>query len=135
MKKRVFLAVCVLLAALGLCACGRVAFAQRTVGASEHFSPAEIEAAMDVAQRHFLLHFEGCTLRELTYDEAFSDRYAAANAAQYGAQEAIILLSAFDVDASGGDGGFTPNSTYTRWQWILTRNGHGPWTLRTWGYG
>lgn len=33
--------------------------------------------------------------------------------ARYNADEVIVLLSAFDVDESGGDGSLNPNSTYT----------------------
>ncbi|MCC3868520.1 hypothetical protein K0039_09925 [Terrisporobacter mayombei] len=56
-------------------------------------------------------------------------------AKQYNSDEAIILLSNFDVDSSGGDGSLDPNSTYTDWQWILVRDReNSKWTLKTWGY-
>lgn len=37
-------------------------------------------------------------------------------------KKAIVILSSFDVDLSGGDGSFNPNSTYDNWNWILVRN-------------
>ena len=46
-----------------------------------------------------------------------------------------LLDSVFYVDASGSDGSLNPNSTYTNWQWVLTRDRGGKWVLRTWGYG
>lgn len=119
---------------LMLTACGRVFGAQRITGASTRFSPAELDAAMDTVVRHFLLHFEGCTLTELCYDEELSDRAAAEWAEQYGARDAIVLTSSFRVGAHS-DGSLSPNTTYTRWQWILTCDIPGVWTLRTWGYG
>ncbi len=123
-----------ILAALSLTACGHVGGAQRIIGESTRFSPGEIDAAMDVVTRHFFRHFDGCTLKELTYDEAVSDRAADEWAQQYNAADAIVLLSTFDV-GDGGDGSLNPNSTYTRWQWILTSHIPGVWTLQTWGYG
>lgn len=122
-----------LLAAL-FTGCGSTWGAQRDIGASDRYSPAQLEAAMDVVTRHFRRHFDGCTLTELRYDEELSDRYAAEWAQQYGAKNAIVLLSSFDVGPTS-DGSLTPNQTYTRWQWILTSDIPGIWTLQTWGYG
>ena len=79
MKRKLLLFLCAFAIMLSFCACGRVAHVQRTVSASTQYTPAEIERAMDEVTRHFLLHFEGCTLRQLSYDEEFSNRYAAAN--------------------------------------------------------
>ena len=49
-------------------------------------------------------------------------------------REAVVLTSSFDVDGRGGDGSLNPNSSYTKWLWILTRTGSGDWILQTWGY-
>ncbi|MBQ7781989.1 MAG: hypothetical protein IJ405_08215 [Lachnospiraceae bacterium] len=53
---------------------------------------------------------------------------------RYQAKQAIIFYSTFQVDASGGDGSLNPNSTYTNWNWILTKDNSNKWTLKTWGY-
>ena len=119
---------------LPLTGCGVTAGAQRVIGESCRYSPAQLEAAMDVAVRHFRRHFEGCRLTEISYDEAFSDRHAAELAQQYGAKHAVVLLSTFEV-GPGSDGSLTPGQTYTRWEWILTSDIPGLWTLRSWGYG
>ena len=74
-------------------------------------------------------------MQTLSYDETYSVTFSQDWAAQYDAQEAIVLLSCFTVDGSGGDGSFTPNGTYGNWQWILTRSSGEGWVLRTWGYG
>lgn len=99
------------------------------------YSEEDIQAAADTVIQYFQREFEGCTLTELRYagDEAAGQ--FAEWAEQYQADEAIVLLSAFDVDASGGDGSLNPNSTYEGWQWILGRNAGGEWEHFTHGYG
>lgn len=113
---------------------GDIRNVQRTIGESTVYTPAEINRAMNVVERHFRRHFAGCTLTELVYDESVSNKEADDWAEQYGAREAIVLTSSFDVDGSGRTVTLNPNSTYTRWQWVLTRNGIGGWRLRDWGY-
>lgn len=114
---------------------GNTAFSRREIGESERFTRQEILSAMNVAERTFRRDFSGCMLLELSYEEAYSDKYAAEWAENYGADEAIVLLSRFSVGLSGVAGGFNPNSIYDGWQWILTRAAGGEWTLQTWGYG
>lgn len=133
MKKWIAL-VLALAAALALAACGgNTASVKRTVGESEHYSAREISAAMDVVESHFRRYFDGCTLLELAYDEAVSDKASGEWAEQYSADRAIVLTSSFHVD-DAGDGSLNPNYTYNRWQWVLTRSGIGGWKLQTWGY-
>ena len=101
---------------------------------SEIYSDADIEAAFKAVKEYFHAEFDGCTLTKLyypgdTYADEF-DRWAE----QYGAAEAIVILSSFDVDASGGDGSLNPNSTYKDWGWVLIRNDGGEWEHATHGY-
>lgn len=46
----------------------------------------------------------------------------------------LVLLSSFDVDASGGDGSLNPNSSYEGWAWILVRSKAGQWKHVDHGY-
>lgn len=95
----------------------------------------EIEAAMRTVEDYFYEEFAGCTLTELYYPgDAHADEFDEW-AAHYGADEAIVLYSAFDVDSAGGDGSFNPNSTYRGWKWILIRNENGDWEHKDHGYG
>lgn len=137
MKKMLALLLAAALAAGMLAGCGGgdVRGAKKIVGKSQIFDEGEILRAMDVAIDLFDEGFNGCTLLEIEYDEEVSNRSAKAWAAQYEADEAIVLLSKFTVDETGGDGSLNPNSTYERYQWILTRSGLGGWKLQTWGYG
>lgn len=120
---------------LAACGGGNVEGAVLEVGSSQVYSEAEIEAAMKIVLDHFDCEFTGCTLTRLSYEEEKSAKASGEWAAQYEADEAIVLYSSFDVDDSGGDGSLNPNSTYDHWQWILTRSDGGKWTLQTWGYG
>ena len=131
--KRIFALLVLLLLVLTACG-GSTAGTEHVIGESEQFSKGEITAAMKAVESHFRRHFDGCTLLELAYDEAVSDKEADEWAEQYGADEAIVLTSSFYVSPTGGDGSLNQNYTYTRWQWILTKSGIGGWKLRDWGY-
>lgn len=102
---------------------------------SERYSDSDIEAACETVKDYFASEFKGCTLTELSYP---GDAYAGEFdewADEYDADEAIVLLSSFDVDSSGGDGSLTPDSTYDNWKWVLIRNAGGDWEHATHGYG
>jgi len=127
--------ICLLTLLLTGCGGGNASQVQVSTRESELYSQKEIEAAMETAMKHFRREFDGCTMTKIEYIEEKSLGAAEAWAQQYGAAQAIVLYSSFDVDNSGGDGSFTPNSTYRNWQWVLTRNPGESWVLRTWGYG
>ena len=118
-----------------LCACGNVMHTEKIIETSEVYTGREIRSAMNVVSGHFFRHFDGCTLTVLEYDEEFSTKRSDDWAEQYDADEAIVLLSEFEVDHTGGDGSLEPNSTYRKWQWILVRDDRESWRLKTWGYG
>ena len=101
---------------------------------SEIYTDKEIDAAIDEILRYFKKNFDGCTLREITYagDDVLEGYTSWAQ--RNDADDVIVLISTFDVDESGGDGSLNPNSTYTRWLWILVRNGKGRWKHVDHGY-
>ena len=108
----------------------------RAIPQSDIYSEQDIADAMDVVEKYFKSDFGGCTLTDLWYDEDTSISSSDEWVAQYHKDEAIVLLSNFNVDSSGGDGSLNPNSTYTNWQWILVRDkGSNTWEIGTWGYG
>jgi hypothetical protein len=50
-------------------------------------------------------------------------------------ENVIVLMSDFDVDSSGAQEGFNPNSTYSDWNWILIRDSKsGNWRVVDWGH-
>lgn len=99
------------------------------------YTEGDIQAAADTVVRYFKKGFDGCALKELRYagDEA-AEQFAGWED-QYQVDEVIVLLSTFDVDASGGDGSLEPNYTYKGWGWVLGRNAGGKWKHLTYGYG
>lgn len=99
------------------------------------YTEEDIRAAEDTVVRYFKKGFDGCALKELRYagDEA-AEQFTGWEE-QYQADEVIVLLSTFDVDASGGDGSLNPNYTYKNWGWVLGRNEGGEWKHLTYGYG
>ena len=133
-KKRWAALLLALLLILSLAACGKTQGYTVIVPYDAHYSEKEIRAAMRVAVRYFEKEFDGCKLLSIYYEEAKVKDAEPAWAAQYNADEAIVLLSSFHVDAGGGDGSLNANSDYTGWQWILVRSGGGKWQLKTWGY-
>ena len=101
---------------------------------SEIYSDDDIEAAYQTVKDYFSSEFDGCTLTKMYYPgDTYSDEFIEW-AEQYNADEAIVILSSFDVDSSGGDGSLNPNSTYEDWSWILVRNDGGNWEHVDHGY-
>ena len=101
---------------------------------SEIYTDDEIKSAIDVTLDYFKKNFEDCSLIEITYlgdDEldGWQD-FAERN----NADDVMVLVSSFNVDASGGDGSLNPNSTYTNWKWILVRTNGGKWEHVDHGY-
>ena len=131
--KRIRMLALGLVFTLLLTACGDVSNVERVLSVSECYTEEEIHDAMDVVTVHFRKEFDGCRLKNLRYDEPLAEQQGWAE--QYGADEAIVLLSDFHVYRFGGDGSLNPNENYINWQWILTRSGGGEWELQTWGYG
>ena len=134
-KIKMLLSLLLCAALLTACGGGDISEVGRQMGESERYTKAEISRAMDQVEDHFRNEFDGCKLLDLRYDEEKTRAEAEEWAQQYGADEAIVLYSDFEVDSSGGDGSLNPDSTYRNWKWILTRSGNGAWELKTWGYG
>lgn len=135
--KKIICAILSLLLALSLSACRNKGNAENvniTLGASDTYTETEIQSAIDRAISYFETHFDGCTMTDIWYDAEAVQKDEADFAKQYEADQCIVLLSNFDVDETGGDGGFQPNSTYKNWNWVLVRNGQGKWVIRTYGY-
>ena len=68
---------------------------------------------MDTVTTYFEVEFKGCTLPQFRYPRDASADLLTEWAEEYGSDEAVVLDSSFDTDASGGDGTLDPNSTYS----------------------
>lgn len=101
---------------------------------SELYSDKEIKDAINVIMNEFDFSWRGCTLKEITYAGDEQSLAHSEWATRHDAKDVIVLISSFDVDSSGGDGSLNPNSTYTRWNWILVRTPFGKWKHVDHGY-
>lgn len=138
MRKKALVCLCaaLLMLLMALSGCGRGGDVGGVVFVSppsETFNQREIELAMKEVIRTFEREMDGCTLQELSYDEATNQKHADDWAKQYDADEAIVIGSVFVVPEKDGPITLEPGSTHT-WDWVLTRNGSGSWTLQNWGY-
>ena len=102
---------------------------------SDLYTDADIQDAKDAVTTYFEAEFQGCTLTQLRYPGDASADLFTEWAEECEADEAIVLYSSFDTDASGGDGSLEPNTTYDDFQWILVRDNGGTWEVKTYGYG
>lgn len=139
-KKKRIVVVILILAAIGISAYimidqgGNVSHVQTSFSDTDSHKEEDIRKAMEIVRRYFRKEFKGCTLTKLWYEENFSSTFEGEWMHQYNGKEAIVLLSNFDVDGSGGDGSLNPNETYTDWEWILVKDHNDTWQLETWGY-
>lgn len=143
--KRMLTVFCLFLICLTVFLCcqnaGKSNNAVIDIGKSTKFSNKEIQSAADCVKNKFR-DFKGCKLTKLWYDEKSSEKQVEGyisngKGSKNGAksENVIVLLSDFNVDSSGGDGGFNPNSTYNDWCWILIRDSKtGDWKVDDWGY-
>ena len=135
MKKLIsILLLFIMLFTFTACGKGKIADAKITKVKSEIYTQKDIDEAISTTLEYFKENFKGCTLTEISYigDEK-ADEFREWQES-YKKDEVIILISSFDVDKSGGDGSLNPNSTYTKWQWILARNENQNWEHMDHGY-
>ena len=123
MKKKSIIAICAACVILGVAAVlvltgnrGNISNVNRVVGYSALYDENSIE---------------------LRYDEDVENRFAEEIEKYHkeNNQELIVVLSTFDADEKGGDGGFNPNDTYTNWQWHLVKTANKKsWDIINCGY-
>lgn len=144
MKKKRIIAICAVCVILGVAAVlvltgnrGNISNVNRVVGYSALYDENSINEAFDIIEKKFAKDFEGCTLTELRYDEDVENKFAEEIEKYHkeNNQELIVVLSTFDTDEKGGDGGVNPNATYTNWQWHLVKTKDKKnWEIISWGY-
>ncbi len=108
---------------------------------SSQFTQKEIRQAADTVLRKFP-DFIDCDLTELWYDEEKSNRtiesYMTSGKGSRNnvrKENVIVLFSNFNTGRLSGEDGFSPNSRYENWNWILIReNADSQWKIDDWGY-
>lgn len=98
------------------------------------YSQDDINSAIHTITEEFARTWSGCTLTEISYAGDETTQAHQDWADRNNADEVIVLISTFDVDASGGNGSLNPNSTYDNWLWILVRSAGGAWQHVDHGY-
>ncbi|MDE5605005.1 MAG: hypothetical protein K2I73_05430 [Eubacterium sp.] len=133
MKKIFCLLLCCLMIVCFSACSGNIKDVKIKTVESNIYSQEDIDDAIHTIMREFHQDWSGCKLTEIYYagDEYEDNQFLAE---RYNADEAIVLLSSFDVDSSGGDGSLNPNSTYDNWNWILVRNKGEKWKHVDHGY-
>ena len=91
---------------------GSVKGVNQTIEKSELYSEKDIKKAMTIVKHQFKLEFRGCKLTDLWYEDDINISSANSWAMQYNADEAIIILSNFDVGSSGGDCSLNPKGSF-----------------------
>ncbi len=112
-----------------------------TIEESDQFTEEELNEAIKAVKKKFR-GFDGCEMTELWYSEKDSIKTIEGYLRSGGGSESgikkenvVVLFSNFNVDSSGANNGFNPNSTYTDWNWILVRNSiTNNWRVVDWGY-
>ena len=118
---------------LAFAACGAVD-PSVTYGKSELYTEEEIWAAVDVVV-DYVGDWENRTLLRVKYDEDYTLREMKYRKEHYGDETVIVLLT--DIRAELGSlavGPFSPGQTCTDYQFILTRDDFGRWTIQGSGY-
>lgn len=132
--KRIVLLLTAMVLAFTLTACqGKIEDVRVDIGPSEIYSEEEIDDAVYEILGYFRREFGGCSLTRLEYIESKSADAAAEWAKQYDADQAIVLVSTFEVTGKT-DGSLAFGETYKNWQWILVRKGSKGWQVKTCGY-
>ncbi len=130
-------AACILLLTmlLSLTACGGTDFGQIEIPewTSQKYTEEDVTDAIKVALKYFDKEFSGCTMLSITYPgDKRCEQIVGSSYQRW--DDVIVLLSSFDVDATGSDGSLNPSSTYHNYQWILGRKNNGKWKLIDNGY-
>ena len=135
--KKLFILFCVVIICFNFTACNRGVADNVSInlGATDKFSEDEFEAAANCVINKFKQTFGGCELTDLWYDKEMQEAEAMGYKDEDESNNIMVLMSNFDVDSSGGDGSFEPNSTISGWKWLLSRDSEeGKWKVYDWGY-
>jgi len=116
-RKLLVVVLVALLLPLTGCGSGNTSSARVILGESPRFAKADLQAAADAVLADFR-NLDGCSLAELTYDDASS----VAQSTPEPTTDTVVFTAVFNVNADGGDGSLEPNSTQ-HWAWTVQRAG------------
>lgn len=102
---------------------------------SSVYSDEDIDSAIQKIVSEFEEGWEGCTLLEIGYAGDEKSLAELAYYQEYGkADQAIVLVSTFEVGSTDSDPSLNPGTIYDNWTWLLVRSEGGPWRHVDHGY-
>ncbi|MGT2948118.1 hypothetical protein [Streptococcus devriesei] len=127
---------------------GNVLHTKISYGHSKIYTLKDRKAAANLIRRNFIA-FNGCRLETLDYTsdkrsqemlvskkhmdaDRYKEKYDKKDASKT-YDECIVYQSSFSTDGCP-DAGFSANSHYSHWNWILVRKKGGPWRLYSYGH-
>lgn len=81
----------------------------------------------------FFNKFDGCTLKKLEY-MGDSENQEFLTREKFKKDNIIVFKSVFDVDGSITNTGLNPNSTYTSWKFVVSRDSLDKWKVIAYGF-
>jgi len=111
---------------------GKINEAEIIIGNSEKFDEEEINSAVEIILKKFKNSYTQCNLVTLEYHEEKSDREIQGD--RYNFSNTIIFYASFTTGEKSIENGFSPNSTYNGWRFVLTRDSKdGEWKVESTG--
>lgn len=101
---------------------------------SDVYTEEQLAAAVNVITDTFANDFPQCTLQEIEYDEDYSESLEEINKEMYAVDNAVVFTSTFVVDDDYESGPLNAGMVYEDYEWTLTMDADGNWTLITCGY-
>lgn len=103
------------------------------LGTSAVYSKEQLMEAVRVIEEDFALNFADCTLLEVEYNEEYSVSMEEVNKEMFQVENAVVFTSAFHVEDDYA-GPMEAGTVYEAYEWIMTMDTDGNWSLLTCGY-
>lgn len=101
---------------------------------SEVYTEEQLTDALNVIADTFENDFPQCTLQEIVYDEEYSLALEEMNKEMFAIDNAVVFTSVFAVDDDYVSGPLNAGEVYEGYEWTLTMDADGNWSLVTNGY-
>ena len=72
--KKALIALCLIIIAITICGCGKVHDADIMLSPSERYSEKELETAANITKTYFLMNYDGCELKYISYNDIENEK-------------------------------------------------------------
>ena len=104
------------------------------LGASSVYTEEQLSDAINVITDTFDKDFEQCTLQKIVYDEEYSISMEEMNKEMYQVENAVVFTCTFVVDEDYANGPMNAGAVYEDYEWIMTMDEDGNWSVISCGY-